>query len=145
MSLIDRVGAVFLLRCDDGAALLQLRDNKPGLRHAGQWVPPGGHAELEEEIDACARREFLEETGYNCIHLHKLIELDYLENGWPPYTLTIFWELYDSTQELVCHEGQDLRFIGRYEINKYSIPDFLIPIWDSALEQSNSKGLLRNE
>ena len=79
MSLIDRVGAVFLLRSNDGASLLQLRDDKPGLRHARQWVPPGGHAKFEEEIDACARREFLEETGYNCTHLYKLHELDIKE------------------------------------------------------------------
>ena len=63
MKLIDRVGAVFLLR-KDGAALLQLRDEKPGLRHAGKWVPPGGHAEDWEKIEDCASREFYEETNY---------------------------------------------------------------------------------
>ena len=36
----DRVSTVFLLR-EDGSALLQLRDVKPGLRHSGMWVPPG--------------------------------------------------------------------------------------------------------
>jgi 8-oxo-dGTP pyrophosphatase MutT (NUDIX family) len=145
MSLIDRVGAVFLLRSNDGASLLQLRDDKPGLRHARQWVPPGGHAKFEEEIDACARREFLEETGYNCTHLYKLHELNIKEKCFPPYILTIFWEIYDSTQTVVCNEGQDLKFIGRHEISKYSIPDFLIPIWDNALKQAKSKGLIRDE
>ena len=33
------VAAVFLLR-DDGAVLLQHRDDKPDISHPGQWVPP---------------------------------------------------------------------------------------------------------
>ena len=45
------VGALFLLR-DDGALLLQLRDEKPNLRHAGMWVPPGGHIEADESVEA---------------------------------------------------------------------------------------------
>ena len=59
------VGAIFLLR-DDGALLLQLRDDKPNLRHAGMWVPPGGHIDDDESIEQGTRREFLEETDYVC-------------------------------------------------------------------------------
>ena len=51
----ERVSAVILLR-DDGAALMQHRDDKPGLRNAGMWVPPGGHRDPGEEAVACAGR-----------------------------------------------------------------------------------------
>src|SRR5439155_24976223 len=47
------VGGVVLLR-DDNAALLQLRDNKPGLNAAGLWVFPGGHCEPDESLEAGA-------------------------------------------------------------------------------------------
>ena len=62
---VRAVGGVVLLR-EDNAALLQLRDNKPGLNAAGLWVFPGGHCEPGESLEAGARREFREETGYDC-------------------------------------------------------------------------------
>jgi len=46
---VRTVGGVVLLR-DDNSALLQLRDNKPGLNAAGLWVFPGGHCEPGELI-----------------------------------------------------------------------------------------------
>jgi 8-oxo-dGTP pyrophosphatase MutT (NUDIX family) len=141
---IDRVGAVFLLR-KDGAALLQLRDKNPNLRHAGRWVPPGGHAEDAEGIEECAKRELFEETGYKCRTLNKLIEFKDVVPGWPEYSLTIFWALYDSIQDVKCNEGQDLQFINRHEIVNGSMPDYLLNIWDNAIEQANLKELHRNE
>lgn len=126
------VGAVILLR-QDGAALLQLRDNKKGLRHAGKWVPPGGHAEPGEAIEICARRELLEETGYHCSDLRWLIDLEDRVDKWPPYQLTVFWTYYDGVQKIRCHEGQALEFIRREDAYLYDIPAYLIGIWDMAL------------
>ena len=54
----------------DGAALLQHRDDKPELRRAGMWVPPGGGLDPGEPAEAGARREIREETGYLCGELH---------------------------------------------------------------------------
>lgn len=38
--------------------------------HFNQWIPPGGHYELGEHIEECARREVIEETGIQTIKLH---------------------------------------------------------------------------
>jgi 8-oxo-dGTP pyrophosphatase MutT (NUDIX family) len=141
---IDRVGAVYLLR-SDGAALMQLRDNKPGLRHAGQWVPPGGHAEQGEESEECARREFYEETNYRCDVLHKFIEIKDRVGNFEEYLLVIFFGIYDSKQEFICQEGQQLRFICRHEVNNYPMPDYLLRIWDEIIEQANLRGLINCE
>jgi 8-oxo-dGTP diphosphatase len=52
-----------------GIGVILLKDNKVllGLRRgshgAGTWSFPGGHLELCEEVNACARREAFEETG----------------------------------------------------------------------------------
>jgi len=137
----EEVGAVFLLR-DDGAALMQLRDDKPGLRHARMWVPPGGHREPGESMEACARREFLEETGYVCDELHFLTSLiDDHVGGWPAYQLTVFWVHYDSNQRVRCMEGQALKFIRRGEADTYDIPAYLIHIWDMALSAEKGNKL----
>lgn len=127
------VAAVFLLR-SDGAALFQLRDDKPNLRHAGMWVPPGGHQEPWEPIAACARRELREETGYDCPDPRRLAAFtDDQGDGWPPYELTVFWARYDGAQPLRCMEGRDLRFIERREAATFPIPSYLVPIWDMAI------------
>jgi 8-oxo-dGTP pyrophosphatase MutT (NUDIX family) len=127
------VAAVVLLR-KDGATLMQLRDDKPGLRHAAMWVPPGGHCEPGESPLACARREFHEETGYRCGDLQWLTAvLDSSAEGLPPHWLEVFWAEYDGVQPLHCFEGQEVRFLERGRAESYPIPAFLIDIWDQAL------------
>jgi len=130
--MVDRVAAVLLLR-RDGAALLQHRDDKPGLRHANMWGPPGGHAEPGESMSDCAHRELYEETGYDAPDLRLLMSRDDSVEGWPMYRLTIFWCWYDGTQSIACHEGQALAFIERSAAGSYPIPDFIIDAWDAAL------------
>lgn len=132
------VAAVILLR-EDGAALLQHRDNKAGLRHAGMWVPPGGHAEPGESMVACARRELREETDYDCADLHWLTAFEDRQEGWPAYLLTVFWAWYDGMQSVQCHEGQALAFIPREQASTYPIPAYLTALWDLALVACRKK------
>jgi 8-oxo-dGTP diphosphatase len=67
---------VAVIIVDEERVLLGLRARGHG---AGSWQFPGGHLELGETIEACARREALEETG---------LELGALQLG--PYTNDIF-------------------------------------------------------
>ncbi len=134
-----RVAAVYLLRAD-GAALLQHRDDKPEIPHPNIWVPPGGHADPGEAMDACARREFLEETSYVLGDLHLLTEfLDDHAQGFAPLQLSMYWSLYDGTQRPVCHEGQALEFIPRARAGDIDIPQYLVDFWDQALEAASVK------
>jgi 8-oxo-dGTP pyrophosphatase MutT (NUDIX family) len=119
----------------DGAALLQLRDDKPGLKHAGKWVPPGGHSEPGESMDACAHREFYEETCYRLGLLRHL--LDFVDDEDPilePSFVTVYWCVYDGHQAFECREGQALEFIRRPDAGRYSIPAYLVHVWDEALK-----------
>ena len=131
---LSRVGAVFLLR-DDGAALLQMRDDKPGLRNAARLVPPGGHADPGEAIETCARREFLEETEYVCGELHWLCSFVDEMPDWPPYELTVFWARYDGRQKYACREGQWLEFVRREDEAAHRTPPYLAALWDRAWQE----------
>ncbi len=134
-----RIAAVFLLR-DDGEALMQHRDDKPGLRRAAMWVPPGGHCEPGESIEACARREFREETGYECGALHWLVTIrDDPDDGGPADDLHVFWARYDGIQPVHCFEGQAVQFIGRSQARDYPIPSILFEIWDRAVRASTPR------
>ena len=134
MTAFKEVAAVILLR-SDGAALLQHRDDKPGLRHANMWTPPGGHRETGESLEHCARREFEEETGYCVTQLIPLgTYLDGLDEvGVTPICVTIFWSRYDGCQRVRCREGQDLQFVPRENTSGRRIPAVLVDFWDRAL------------
>jgi 8-oxo-dGTP pyrophosphatase MutT (NUDIX family) len=131
---IPRIGGVVLLR-DDGAALLQLRDNIPTITAAGLWVFPGGHCDDGESCRGCARREFREETGYDCTDLQPLTEFNYVaaENG-RTYWLSFWWARYDGVSPVHCFEGQEVRFIPREEFAGKPTPDYLTRVWDLALD-----------
>jgi ADP-ribose pyrophosphatase YjhB (NUDIX family) len=132
----ETVTAVVLLR-NDGAALFQLRDDKPDLRHAGRWVIPGGHQEPGETLEASARRELREETAYDCGPLQWLSTLDDRHDPrYPAYRLVVFWGRYDGRQPVRCLEGQALRFIERAQAASYAIPAYLVGLWDGALAAS---------
>lgn len=131
----SNIAAVFLLRAD-GAALLQLRDDKPGLRNAAKWVPPGGGVEDCECLMEAAARELLEETEYTSRDLNWLVTFEDKVEGWLPYTLSVFWEIYDEAQTVCCHEGQDLQFVKRQRADLYDIPPQLLSLWDQALGQA---------
>jgi 8-oxo-dGTP pyrophosphatase MutT (NUDIX family) len=132
-----RVGAVILLR-DDGAALLQLRDVKPGLPRSGMWVVPGGHAEPGEAMDDCARREFREETAYDCAELRFLYSVvDVNDVTGDPYDLFLYWERYDGQSPTICLEGQELRFFPRELAGGLDMPACLLAAWDAALAVRN--------
>jgi 8-oxo-dGTP pyrophosphatase MutT (NUDIX family) len=132
---MDRIAAVMLVR-DDGAVLMQHRDNKPGLRAAGQWVPPGGHCEDGEGLEIGAHREFLEETGYRCQDLVLICQMvSDNDPGWPPQDLAVFVALYDGKQKVSCFEGQAVKFIERDHATHYLIPEYILEIWDRALRQ----------
>ncbi len=137
---LDSVAAIFVLR-GDGAALLQHRDDKPGLRNAGKWVPPGGHTDRGESMLACARRELREETEYDAPNLRFLLSVDDIVAGWPPYHLAFFWCWYDGVQATVCHEGQALAFVERAAAAEYPIPPLLLTVWDAALTAAAAEPL----
>ena len=130
-SLTD-VAAVALLR-ENNSVLLQHRDDKPGLNHAGLWVLPGGHREPSETIEQCARREFFEETAYQCKDLHWLLSCDVETDKGNQYQLAVFWALYDEKQPVRCLEGQDLKFVKREDASTLRQPEFLTDLWDRSI------------
>lgn len=131
---VETVALVILLR-EDEAALLQLRDDKPGLPHAGMWGLPGGHCEPGETLEMTARRELQEETGYVCDELHQVLFVEdrKLCETCPPFSLAVFWARYDGKQRLQCREGQAVRFVAPKDAKTHPMPQYLLPIWDEAI------------
>jgi len=130
------VCGVVLLR-SDGAALLQLRDDRPDIQDPGIWVFPGGHVEAGESPEAGAVREFLEETRYQCEGLQLLVSFEARAVGYPgEYPIIFFWARFDGKQRIECCEGQELRFVSRDEVPQLPRREYLTSVWDQALQAS---------
>jgi 8-oxo-dGTP pyrophosphatase MutT (NUDIX family) len=124
---IRQVVGVVLLR-DDGAALLQHRDNISTISDPGLWVFPGGHLNWGETARDGAAREMEEETCYRCRNLRPLTRLA-IEEG----TLLFFWENYDGQQHVACREGQALEFVDRRKLESLPTQPYLTDVFDLAL------------
>jgi 8-oxo-dGTP diphosphatase len=61
--------AIFALRDDDLQVLLVKRKHSP---FEGMWAIPGGFVEMDETLEAAARRELQEETGLTGVYLEQL-------------------------------------------------------------------------
>ncbi len=127
------VAGIILLK-DDGAALLQLRDEKPTIQDPGIWVVPGGHIEPGESPLEGARREFLEETRYACANPRFLASYPSDALGYPEgFELVFFWDRFDGAQGIECREGQALKFVARSDAEGIPRRDYLTRVWDLAL------------
>jgi 8-oxo-dGTP pyrophosphatase MutT (NUDIX family) len=137
-AILHKIAAVALLK-EDGSVLMQHRDDKPNLPHKNLWVFPGGHCDQGEDFKQAAKRELLEETNYNATDLIYLNTVEYTLDPNHHYTLTAYWSIYDGQQKITCNEGQALKFLPRKEANNYEMPEFMLPLWDQAIEQMKCK------
>jgi 8-oxo-dGTP diphosphatase len=63
------VDIVIVTREKKPRVLLIRRKHEP---YGGMWAIPGGHVEMDETLEAAARRELLEETGVRASRLEQL-------------------------------------------------------------------------
>ena len=92
---------------DAGNVLLQLREDRPDIVYPNVWAIPSGSVEPGESTVDAARRELLEETGYQAGELTYLVTL---ENG--PQRADYFLGHYDGVQPIECNEGQAMRLFA---------------------------------
>ncbi len=60
---------LFSIQADELRLLLIKRKNAP---FKGKWALPGGFLDMDEDLESCARRELLEETGIKPEYLEQL-------------------------------------------------------------------------
>jgi 8-oxo-dGTP diphosphatase len=114
-----KVGVGIIL-VQDGKTLLGKRKNSHG---EGQWAQPGGHLEAGESLEACVRRELLEETG--------ITPLSFRQGPWTNdimetkhyVTLWVFVHHFEGTPQLMePHKCEGWEWFGW---NEFPEPRFL--------------------
>jgi 8-oxo-dGTP diphosphatase len=83
-----KIGIALIVHDGNGRVLMGIRKKQgPGF---GKWQFPGGHLEMYEDFETCAKRETLEEVG---IEVEDVFYLDLTNNPWPNHRMhyvTIF-------------------------------------------------------
>ena len=129
-----QVGASVILEDEQGRVLLQLRTDN----HC--WGYAGGSVELDEEVEAAARRELLEETGLTAGKLELFgvfsgKELHYTyPNGDEVSNIDIVYlcREYSGTLRRQEDEVEELRFFGAHELPENLSPPLKGPLYQWA-------------
>lgn len=109
---ILQVGASVIVEDREGRVLLQRRSDN------GLWGYCGGSVELDEDVEAAARRELYEETGLVATEMELLgvfsgPEMHYVyPNGDEVSNVDVVYICRGYTGKLICQEGEveELRF-----------------------------------
>lgn len=125
-----QVGASVIIEDRQGRILLQLRSDN----HC--WGYPGGSVELDEEVEAAARRELWEETGLiaNELTFFGIFsgkETHYIyPNGDEVSNIDIVYLCKDYAGELKCQPGEveQLQFFSARDLPENISPPLRKPI-----------------
>lgn len=126
--------AVFVVH--DGKALLLKRVKEHG---QGTWGLAGGHLEVGETFEECARREVFEETGIQLDDLRVCgVTNDLFEDG--KHYVTVFVEGYTDSADFEMKEPAKYAEYGWYDAAEFPQPLFL-PL-ANFMEQMEQEGML---
>lgn len=113
-----------------------------GKRASGRWCIPCGHVEWDEEVEAAARREALEETG---LQVELLRVLAVHSNFHDPHSHTVgIWYLARAADLSAAHPGSDLLDLRPFLLDSLPELEFptdrrviaaLKPVWHDLLAQ----------
>lgn len=123
---ISNISTAVIVQNSINQFLLQLRDNKRGLRYSGMWGSVGGELLGTENIITGATRELKEETGIDLINKLSFItrKIDLYKNH-KPKIVYFFYCRVNSKIKIHCYEGQMFKFFKKSEAIKQNIPKIL--------------------
>jgi len=81
----------------------------------GHWSLPGGRLEAEEDMEAAARRELMEETGVTA-HVHGLAGVVDFEDDDHAYRLVDYWGTWKAGEPKAADDAVDARFFPVIDI-----------------------------
>ncbi|MDQ3099598.1 MAG: NUDIX domain-containing protein [bacterium] len=112
---------VYLIR--DNKVLFLVREKKHDTRHIqGIYLPIGGHVELGEEIEECAKREVFEESGVNVksVELKGILFIRGQASGETDIIVTVFTSTDFEGEPVSGNEGH-FEWVDREEFDKINL------------------------
>jgi len=108
---LDKVVAAVILN-EKEQILLQLRDQKEGIRSPGKWSLPGGFRKPTETSIQAVKREVFEETSLVLTNPYYFANLIDIFEGSKYISIDFYFEKINFPYKLEINEGQDLKFFN---------------------------------
>jgi len=106
---------VFTLQDAALRVLLVRRGNKP---FKGTWALPGGFVRPDEDLEACARRELLEETGVSGYYLEQLYTFGSVDRDPRERVITVAYYALISNDKVVLKASADADAAAWFPANR---------------------------
>jgi 8-oxo-dGTP diphosphatase len=90
-----------------------------GVHLEGYWEFPGGKCDPGESLDACLRRELLEELGCSATIGNELLAVTH---DYPERVIEIHFVECHLTSEPTPLLGQEMRWVAREELSSLKFP-----------------------
>jgi len=120
MKIVQVAVAVIIIK--DGKVLLGKRRGAHG---EGTWAFPGGHLEYFEDLESCAKREVLEETGLRIKNLRMVGITNDIFKEEDKHYITIYFVAEPETGEPEVKEPDKCEAWEWFEWDKLPEPLFL--------------------
>lgn len=106
--------AIFTVR--EGRLMLLLI-KRLGAPFAGQWALPGGFLSMDEDLDSCARRELLEETGVDTAFLEHFGNFSAPDRDPRERVISVAYLALIGFDKLSPKAGSDAAEVGWFELS----------------------------
>jgi 8-oxo-dGTP diphosphatase len=106
--------AIFALREGELAILLITRKEEP---FCGMWALPGGFVREDENLDACARRELLEETGVDAPMLRQFANFSEPERDPRERVISVAYLALLQSDRIKPQAGTDASAVGWFRMS----------------------------
>ena len=109
------VDIVVVTRAESPQVLLVRRKNEP---YAGSWALPGGYLEIDETLDAAARRELMEETGVAVAKTIPLGPYDAVDRDPRGRTITFAYMAFVRKGQVHPKAADDAAEVGWFSLRR---------------------------
>jgi len=116
-----------------------LLGKRKGAHGAGAWSFPGGHLEHGEDVEACAKRELVEETGLQPLAMHCGPWVNNVIDGDKHYvTLFVFVSEFEGEPQLM----EPHKCEGWQWFESHALPTPLFPTIESLIRKIGLEQLM---
>jgi len=106
---------IFTIRDNQLKLLLIRRAYKP---YQGKWALPGGFVNMNEDLDAAARRELKEETGVSGVYLEQLYTFGAVKRDPRERVITIAYYALISSDKIQLQAATDAEAVGWFGMDE---------------------------
>lgn len=105
---------IFTVRDKQLKLLLIMRKGEP---FRGKWALPGGFVQLDEDLEAAARRELAEETGVSGVYLEQLYTFGAVDRDPRERVITVAYYALIASDQVVLQAATDAEAVGWFSMD----------------------------